>query len=185
MAPYRAILRYYRCDTPYRVIIFKGGWHSPKMVRYPPPWYLSLTKAYLCDTTFCNISCDDGANPPKKTSTKEFCDTIATSIARYEKYRCWASKHPLISLKTVTSLNKDRASLKGGVQKGGDFGTRVRGTMSTRRVQRDTVPARKCDYPPLVCGVSKCSQHLRDGTVAVRRGQSVIVPSSLKARDCR
>ena len=30
---------------------------------------------------------------PIKTSTKEFCDTIATSIARYEKYRCWASKH--------------------------------------------------------------------------------------------
>ena len=27
-----------------------------------------------------------------KTSTKYFCDTIATSIARYEKYRCWASK---------------------------------------------------------------------------------------------
>ena len=25
-------------------------------------------------------------------STKEFCDTIATSIARYENYRCWASK---------------------------------------------------------------------------------------------
>ena len=29
---------------------------------------------------------------PIKTSTKEFCDTIATSIAQYEKYRCWASK---------------------------------------------------------------------------------------------
>ena len=24
----------------------------------------------------------------------EFCDTIATGIARYEKYRCWASKRP-------------------------------------------------------------------------------------------
>ena len=29
---------------------------------------------------------------PIKTNTKKFCDTIATSIARYEKYRCWASK---------------------------------------------------------------------------------------------
>ena len=29
---------------------------------------------------------------PTKTSTKEFRDTIATSIARYEKYRYWASK---------------------------------------------------------------------------------------------
>ena len=27
-----------------------------------------------------------------KTSTKEFRDTIAASIARYEKYRYWASK---------------------------------------------------------------------------------------------
>ena len=26
-----------------------------------------------------------------KTSAKQFCDTIVTSIARYEKYRCWAS----------------------------------------------------------------------------------------------
>ena len=24
-----------------------------------------------------------------KTSTREFCDSIATSIARYDKYRCW------------------------------------------------------------------------------------------------
>ena len=35
MPPYRAILRYYRCDTPYRAILFKGGRYSPKMVRYP------------------------------------------------------------------------------------------------------------------------------------------------------
>ena len=28
---------------------------------------------------------------PRKTSTKTFCDTIAQSIARYEKYRYWAS----------------------------------------------------------------------------------------------
>ena len=27
-----------------------------------------------------------------KTSTEEFRDAIATGIARYEKYRCWASK---------------------------------------------------------------------------------------------
>ena len=25
VAPYRAILRYYRCDNPYRVIVFQGG----------------------------------------------------------------------------------------------------------------------------------------------------------------
>ena len=33
---------------------------------------------------------DNGATPPK-TRTDEFCDTIAGSIAQYEKYRCWAS----------------------------------------------------------------------------------------------
>ena len=59
--------------------------------------------------------------------------------------------------------------------------------MSAPGVQRDTVPSLKCDYPPppFVCGVSKCAQHLRDGTVAQRRrrGQSVIVLSSPKARD--
>ena len=32
---------------------------------------------------------------PMKTSMKEFCDTIATNT-RYEKYRCWASKFPLL-----------------------------------------------------------------------------------------
>ena len=31
---------------------------------------------------------------PTQTRTKVFCDTITTSIARYEKYRCWASKSP-------------------------------------------------------------------------------------------
>ena len=36
VARYRAILRYYRCDTPYRAILFQGGSHFPKMVRYPP-----------------------------------------------------------------------------------------------------------------------------------------------------
>ena len=29
---------------------------------------------------------------PTRSSTKEFCDTIVASIARYEKYRYWASK---------------------------------------------------------------------------------------------
>ena len=36
VAPYLSILRYYRCDTPYRAILFKGGWHSPKNGAIPP-----------------------------------------------------------------------------------------------------------------------------------------------------
>ena len=31
VAPYRAILRYYPCDTPYRAILLKGSQHSPKI----------------------------------------------------------------------------------------------------------------------------------------------------------
>ena len=40
MAPYRAILRYYRCDTPYCAILFRGGLHYPQDGAIPPPWYL-------------------------------------------------------------------------------------------------------------------------------------------------
>ena len=36
VAPYCAILQYCRCDTPYRAILFKASYRSPKMVRYPP-----------------------------------------------------------------------------------------------------------------------------------------------------
>ena len=71
VAPYRSILRYYRCDTPYCAILLKGGWHSLKMVRYPP-LVLSFTKAHLCDTPFCNISRDNCAIPPFKQARKSF-----------------------------------------------------------------------------------------------------------------
>ena len=62
VAPYRAILRYYRCDTPYRAILLKGSYHSPKIVRYPT-LVLSFTKAYLCDTPFCYTLRDNCAIP--------------------------------------------------------------------------------------------------------------------------
>ena len=90
VAPSRAILRYYRCDTPYRAMFFSGRSALPEMVRYPS-FVLSFTQAHLCDTPFCNVSHDTSAISHKKR-TKKFCDTIATSIARYEKYRSWASK---------------------------------------------------------------------------------------------
>ena len=62
----------------------------PQMARSPPPLLLSFAQAHLCDTPFSYISRDNCAIPIK-TSTQN-CDTIATSIARYEKCRCWASK---------------------------------------------------------------------------------------------
>ena len=61
-----------------------------KRVRYPP-LVLSFAQAHLCDTPFCNVSRDYCAIP-HKNKHERVCDTIATSIARYEKYRCWASK---------------------------------------------------------------------------------------------
>ena len=43
-----------------------------------PPLVLSYTHAHLCDTSFCNISCDI-VRYPRKASTKYFGDTIAES----------------------------------------------------------------------------------------------------------
>ena len=90
MAPYRVILRYYRCDTPYRAILLREVSTPPKCCD-TLPWYLILhrhTRAIPHFATYRAIT----VRYPITTSTKKFCDTIATSIARYEKYRCWASK---------------------------------------------------------------------------------------------
>ena len=77
VAPYRAILRYYRCDTPYRATLFKGGWHTPKMVRYPP-LLLRFTKAHLCDTPFWNISRENCAIPHNNKHER---------VLRYYRYK--------------------------------------------------------------------------------------------------
>ena len=109
VAPYHAILRYYRCDAPYRAILFQEDYRYPLLV-------LSFAQAHLCDTPFCYISRTSCAIPIK-SSTKEFRDPIATSIARYEKYRCWASKntginswqiiHVLVSCQGVSKEEKN------------------------------------------------------------------------------
>ena len=39
VAPYRAILPYYRCDTPHRAMLFQGGRQLPKWCD-TSPWYL-------------------------------------------------------------------------------------------------------------------------------------------------
>ena len=80
VAPYRAILRYYRCDTPYRAILFKEGEHFPNRVRYPP-LALSFTQAQQCDTPFCNISRDNCAMPHKNKHER---------VLRYYRYKCRA-----------------------------------------------------------------------------------------------
>ena len=56
VVPHRAILRYYRCDTPYRAILCQG---------LSIPQNDDFTQAHLCDTAFCNISRDNCAIPHK------------------------------------------------------------------------------------------------------------------------
>ena len=85
VAPYRAILRYYRCDTPYRAILFQGGCTPPKWCD-TPPWYL-VSHRHICAIPHFATYRAIIVRYPTKTSTKENCDTIAASIARYEKYR--------------------------------------------------------------------------------------------------
>ena len=58
-----------------------------------PSWYLVSHRHICAIPNFATyrtiiVRCPP---PPIKTSTKSFCDTIATRIARYENYRCWAS----------------------------------------------------------------------------------------------
>ena len=56
-----------------------------------PAWYL-VSHRHICAIPHFATYRAIIVRYPAKTSTKEFCDTIAASIARYEKYRYWASK---------------------------------------------------------------------------------------------
>ena len=47
-APYRAILRCYRCDTPYRAMLFEGGEQFHKTVRSRPLLYGFTHAAESC-----------------------------------------------------------------------------------------------------------------------------------------
>ena len=78
--------RYHTCPTKDSKTPPK---QRPEIVRCSP-LVLSFSEAYLCDTPFCNILRDNCAIPHKNKHKK--CDTIAASIARYERYRYWASK---------------------------------------------------------------------------------------------
>ena len=94
VAPYCAILRYYRCDTPYRAILFQGKSTPPKWCD-TPPWYL-VSHRHICAIPHFATYRAIIVQYCTKTSTKEFCDTIAASIAQCEKYRYWASKESLV-----------------------------------------------------------------------------------------
>ena len=62
----------------------------PQQGAIPPPWCLLLHRHMSAIPHFTTYR----AMPvryPRKTSTKMLCNTIAESIARFEKYCCWAS----------------------------------------------------------------------------------------------
>ena len=119
VAPYRAILRYYRCDTPSRAILLREVSTPPKWCD-TPHWYLILHRHISAIPHFATYrTIIVRYLIKKKTSTKSFCDTIATSIVRYEKYRCWASKysetplgsHPTSRVSQVSQSNAFRVAL--------------------------------------------------------------------------
>ena len=64
-------------NTPYRAILFQGGEHSRKMVRYPP-LVLNFAQRHPCDTPFCNVSRDNCAIPHKNKREK---------VLRYYRYK--------------------------------------------------------------------------------------------------
>ena len=70
---------------------FSGNLALPHNGAIPPPWYL-VSHRHICAIPHFATYRAIIVRYPTKTSTKYFCDTIAASIARYEKYRYWASK---------------------------------------------------------------------------------------------
>ena len=73
--------------------LFQGGLVGPPNVAIPPPpWYLVSHRHICVIPHFATDRAITVRHPTKTIATKEFCDTIAASIARYEKYRYWASK---------------------------------------------------------------------------------------------
>ena len=67
---------------------FSGRLVLPQNGAIPPPWHLVSHRHICAIPHFATYRAIIGRYPTK-TSTKEFCETIAASIARYEKYRYW------------------------------------------------------------------------------------------------
>ena len=57
-----------------------------------PPWYLLSHRHSCAIPHFATHRRIIVRYPTQKKNRKYFCDTIVASIARYEKYRYWASK---------------------------------------------------------------------------------------------
>ena len=71
---------------------FSGRLALPQNGAIHPPWYLILHRHICAIPNFATYRAII-VRYPQKQARKSFCDTIATSVTRYEQYRCWASKH--------------------------------------------------------------------------------------------
>ena len=78
--PYCAILRYYRCDTPYRTILLSAIPAIPQQGAIPPIGAFFLHRHISAIPHFATYRAIL-VRYPRKTSTKTFCDTIAERIA--------------------------------------------------------------------------------------------------------
>ena len=83
--------------------------------------------------------------PMKKTSTKEFGDTIAAGIARYEKYRCWGKRNFL---------------QKWGARRGQEDTDTIRSRRDGDYVSEDTESSSQCFSSNEVMRVSLSPAHL-------------------------
>ena len=63
VAPYRALLRYYRCDTPYRAIVFREISTSPKWCDTPPPLLLLCFAPWVLAVFVISVLSVISANP--------------------------------------------------------------------------------------------------------------------------
>ena len=70
---------------------FSGRVALPQNGAIPPLWHL-VSHRHICAIPHFATYRAIIVRYPTKTSTKEFCDAIAASIARYGKYRYWASR---------------------------------------------------------------------------------------------
>ena len=73
---------------------FSGRLALPQIGAIPPPVYL-VSHRHICAIPHFEtyrVIIVRKSPPPPKTNTKQFRDTIAANIARYEEYRYWASK---------------------------------------------------------------------------------------------
>ena len=95
VAPYRAIPRYYRCDTPYRAIFFQGGQLSPKWCD-TPPWYW-VSHRHICAiphfATYRAIIVRYHINHARNTfailSLQVSCDMKSIAAGALSTRECW------------------------------------------------------------------------------------------------